>query len=677
MALLLLLLAPLVASTTVSPVQKVIELLDDLKSKVEADFANEGKLMEEYTNWCDEEANEKEDAITSSKRSITDFKATIQDATATIGTLTSTIGELTGKISSSEGDLKQAVSIREKEHKDFAAAEKELEETVDSLTRATSVLKKNLGFLQGGNVAKKLGMMASGLQKIVEASWVNEHQKAVLQSLIQSQSGESDEDMDLQPQATAAAYESQSGGILDTIADMQAKAEESLSSTRSEEMNTEHSFQMVKQGLEDEIAVMKKQLSQATLTRSKTEEELHAAQQSLTETETTLAQDEKYLAELKQSCAAKASEWAERQRSAADETAAIEKAKGILSDGVTALVQTSVRVTTTSAIEESSAARKNVVELLSVLSKKFHSFGLVQLSSRARSDPFGKIRGLVETMIARLEKEAAAEATQKAFCDEETSESKAKQADLTGKIDKTSSRMEKAEADKASLSEAVKTLEGELAEMDAGQSEATKMRQEEHAEYLKSSKDFKDSATAVAKAMEVLNEYYNSASFLQVRATTRRSGSRQPEFGGAKSDVGATIVSILEMAEGDFTQMLAEAEAGESEAQGVYDKLVQENAVVKATKQGDIKGKTSEAKQLEVAIGNYKEDKATTGDELDAVLTYLDKLKPQCETKVMSYGDKKAAREKEIEGLKEALDILSKDESFLQVKTSLRSSRRA
>ena len=33
---------------------------------------------------------------------------------------------------------------------------------------------------------------------------------------------------------------------------------------------------------------------------------------------------------------------------------------------------------------------------------------------------------------------------------------------------------------------------------------------------------------------------------------------------------------------------------------------------------------------------NYKEDKETTGKELDAVLAYLDKLKPQCETKVTS-----------------------------------------
>ena len=138
-----------------------------------------------------------------------------------------------------------------------------------------------------------------------------------------------------------------------------------------------------------------------------------------------------------------------------------------------------------------------------------------------------------------------------------------------------------------------------------------------------------------------------------------------------------------------------------------------------------MKGKTNEVKQLEVALGNYKENKATTSKELDAVLTYLDKLKPQCETKVglgalgsgdfslvsekrcnqhsvaargvfhvvldgnveiaswkrpkklqaMSYGERKAKREQEIAGLKEALTILS-GESLLQVKTTLRGARR-
>jgi len=650
----------------VSPVQKVIQLLDELKGKVASDLENESKLMEEYSMWCDEEANTKEDAITSSKRTIGDLKATIEDSKATIGTLTSTIDELTQKISSEEADLTAATEIRDKEHADFAASEKELVDTVDSLERATSVLKKNLGFMQTGKAAKVLASVASGLSKIVEASWVNAHQKSVIQSLLQSQSGESDEDLSLQPQATSAAYSSQSSGILDTIADMQEKAEESLSSSRKDEMEAQHAYAMLKQGLEDSISVAKKQLGEATQTRATTEEELHAAEGALTETEATLAADTKYLAELKQSCETKATEWAARQKQAGEETAAIEKAKEILSEGVKVFLQTSSRVKSLAQEEESADTRAQAVRVLSGLSKKFHSFALVELASRARSDPFGKVRGLIEDMIAKLTKEAAEEADQKSFCDEEIGESKSKQADLTGKLDKTSARIQKAEADKAKLLEDIKTLESEIAEIDAGQAEATAVRQQEHEEYIKASTDFKDSAAAVAKAIDVLSEYYSQASFVQVG---------QPEFGGANTDVGSTITSVLEVAESDFTQMLAEAEADEESAQSAYDKLTKDNAVTKATKQGDVKGKTNEVKQLEVALGNYKENKATTGKELDAVLAYLDKLKPQCETKAMSYGERKARREQEIAGLKEALTILS-GESLLQVKTTLRGARR-
>jgi len=666
-----LLLITLLGATAVkvSPVQKVIQLLDDLKGKVEGDLAAEEKMMEEYTAWCDEEANTKEDAITSSKRTIGDLEATIEDAKATILSLTSSIDELTGKISTSEKELDDATALRTKGHEDFLAAEKELVDTVDSLERAQAVLKKNLGFVQTGGAAKALGALASGLQKVVEASWVNAHQKKVLQSLLQAASSDSDEDLSLQPQATAAAYGSQSGGIIDTIVDMAEKAEASLSSTRKDEMEAAHEFAMLKQSLEDEIAVAKKQLSQATLTRSTTEEELHTAETSLTETKETLAADEKYLEELKQSCSVKATEWTARQKQASEETAAIEKAKDVLSEGVKVFLQTGAKLTTKSEQDEAMDSRAQAVRILSGLARKFHSYSMTQLVSSARSDPFGKIRGLIEGMISKLTKEAAEEADQKSFCDEEISESKAKQADLTGKLDKTAARIAKAEAGKAQALEDIKTLEAEIAEIDAGTAEATKVREEEHAEYLKASKDFKDSAEAVAKAIGVLSEYYN-AGFVQVSA-------RQPsaDFGGAKSDVGSTIISILEVAESDFTKMLAESEADESSSQTAYDKLTDENKVTKATKVADAKGKTSEVKQLEVALGNYKENKETTSGELDAVLAYLDKLKPQCETKVMSYGERKAKREQEIEGLKEALTILSA-ESLLQVKSQLRGARR-
>merc|ERR1719454_1347259 len=234
-------------------------------------------------------------------------------------------------------------------------------------------------------------------------------------------------------------------------------------------------------------------------------------------TKKVLADDESYLAELKESCTAKATEWSIRQKDAGEETAAIEKAKEILSTGVKVFLQTSSMTRTTDEDVETAQRRASAVRTLRALAKKYNTFGLLELSMSAKSDPFGKVRGLIESMIAKLTKEAAEEADLKSFCDEETSESKKKQADLTAKLDKTNARIAKAVASKAKLTEDIKILEEQIAEIDAADADATKIRGEEHEEYLKSSKDFKDSAEAVAKAISVLTEYYSSASFVQTQ----------------------------------------------------------------------------------------------------------------------------------------------------------------
>merc|ERR1719162_1980260 len=70
-----------------------------------------------------------------------------------------------------------------------------------------------------------------------------------------------------------------------------------------------------------------------------------------------------------------------------------------------------------------------VVTVVTKLAQKHHSAALAQLASRIkavmsfgaadRADVFGKIKGLISDMVAKLEKEAESEATEKAYCDEE------------------------------------------------------------------------------------------------------------------------------------------------------------------------------------------------------------------------------------------------------------------
>merc|ERR1719421_115466 len=572
----------------------------------------------------------KEDAITSAKRTIGDLEAAIQDLTASIAELTS------------ETDLNEATSVRSDERADFEGEEKELVETVDTLDRALVVLKRGQTFMQSKSMSADLQKIATGLKSIVQATWVNAKQKAMVQSLLQSE----DEDLSLQPQATTAAFASQGGGILDMLGELKTEAEDSLSTMRKSEMESNHKFEMLKMSLETELKNMKERLSDATNEKSGEEQSKSSNMEELAETQKSLAADEAYLTELNTSCAAKAAEWAARQKQAAEEQAAIEKAKEILADGVKAFLQVSSHHRN----KVDDVKLNQVSKLLKALSMKNHkSYALAQLAASASSDTFAKVKGLIEDMIDRLTKEAAEEADAKAFCDTEVSKSRAKQEKLSSTLDMHSVRIEKATAAVAKLQEQIKGLQAEVAEIDQSQSEATAIRESEKAEFTKASAEYSQSAEAVANAISVLQSYYSSGSFVQTK--------QAPEFGGSNTDIGSTIIELLEVAESDFTRLLAET-AAETEAQTAYDALTQKNKVSRAAKTEEAKGKENEVKSLEMSLTNYKEDHASTSKELSAVLDYLEKLKPQCETKVMTYAERKAAREAEIEGLKEALTIL-------------------
>merc|ERR1719265_711566 len=198
-------------------------------------------------------------------------------------------------------------------------------------------------------------------------------------------------------------------------------------------------------------------------------------------------------------------------------------------------------------------------------------------------------------MIAKLLKEAQEEATQKAFCDEEMGKSKASEAEKTATIDKLQSRIDGASATIAELTEAVKTLEAEIAEIDSAQSEATKIRTEESAKNKAAISDFSQSADAVVKAMGVLKSFYEGA-LIQTSSKTGR-----PSFGGAKSDTGSSIISVLEVAESDFTRLLAETETAEDSAAEAYEKQTKENEVSKATKDAAAEAYEKQTKENEVS----------------------------------------------------------------------------
>ncbi len=128
----------------------------------------------------------------------------------------------------------------------------------------------------------------------------------------------------------------------------------------------------------------------------------------------------------------------------------------------------------------------------------------LRMGAAAGDDPFAKVKGLIEEMIAKLVNEANQEATQKAFCDEEISKSKASKDEKTMESEKITSRLDTATSKKNELGNSVNELQAEIAALDKAMGEATKLRTEEKATYDKASKDFKEAAEAVESAISLL-----------------------------------------------------------------------------------------------------------------------------------------------------------------------------
>merc|ERR1719252_206567 len=135
-----LLLIPGARAANESPITRVVELIQELKAKVEADGKAEQKTYDKFACWCEKTLARKAAAIDDAKELITKTQQEIIELKGKLGELGATIKQLEKEIAENEEARKEATEIREKENEDYMAEKTEAEQCIGALEAAIKVL---------------------------------------------------------------------------------------------------------------------------------------------------------------------------------------------------------------------------------------------------------------------------------------------------------------------------------------------------------------------------------------------------------------------------------------------------------------------------------------------------------------------------------------------------------
>jgi len=642
----------------VTPVQKVVELMEGMLEKGKSEKQAEQVQFAAFKQFCEDTAGAKQTAIAKAADLIEKLQADIEVYAADAARLTREIAGHDEDIAVWTGDVKAATKVRSLEVADYEAMHQDFSESIDALTRAIAVLKSQAHSRNQASFAQ--------VSELMELSLIPKPAKKAIDTFLQQ-----DPSVGLGVSAPEAyGYEFQSKGVIEMLEKLLDKFMGERTTLEKEEMTTKHAFEMLMQDMNAQITEGKQDRTEKAETKAKKLQSKADAEGSLTDTTTTKAADEKYLSDLTATCEQKATDFESRQELRAEELEAITKAIDIISSGdvkgnaetyLPGMLQKGTALASLRAeLQSQGAAQARAARFLQTRARELGSRVLASVAGHTAADPFAKVKKMMKDLLVRLMEEANEEAEHKGWCDQELSTNEQTRKEKTQAVETLHAEIDQLEASISKLTEDLSDLAEAVAELDKAMAKATKLRAEEKEENEKTIADAGAAQTAVAQALTVLNEFYAKAG--EATALLQQQPEAPPIFDapykGMQAENGG-VVGMLEVIQSDFARLETDTKNAEAAAQQEYDTFMTDSKVDKTQKSKDIEHKTAKKQDHSQALVTKQSDLEGTQKELDAALAYFDRLKPSCVDAGVSYEDRVMRRKQEIESLQQALRILN------------------
>jgi len=664
-------------SAVANPIRKVVTLLQNMAKKVAKEGEHETQLYEKFKCYCTTGSGDLQASISASSAKIPALQSDIETAESTAARLAGELKQHAADRTAAEEAIKEATSIREKEHAVFATEAAELKDYLAALGKAIPAIETGMS----GTGLMQLGSGVAMLRRAVNAN--NQITDDDRQSVIAFLSG-----------SNSADYSPKSGEIVGILKEMNSNFAKSLSELEEKEASSAALHEELVTAKEKEVKSLGSSIEKKTARVGELKMEIVQMKNELTSGQAALAEDTQFLADLEKDCDAKTAEFEERVKLRNEELVAIQETIQILnSDDALELFKKTLP--SPSFVQVNAGAAQAKARALAALTRaQIASKGLgpstrfITLSLNGQKVDFTKVIKMIDDMVILLKTEQADDDSKKEYCGSQIDKAEDKVKELSKTASDLETSIDERKATIAQLTDELKVLNAGIAELDKLVEEATVQRKGENEEF----KELLSSNSAAKELLQFaktrLNKFYNpklalsqngkQMSLLAKASLQRRMWSFKdapdppPETWGAyqkKGQESSGVVSMINLLIRDIDKEIAEAEKQEEMSQKEYENLMSDSAEKRAKDLKAIKVKTSAKANTEELATSETSDLSSTKKEFMATSSFLSDLHAECDWLMQNFDLRKSARAEEMDNLKAAKAVLSgADFSLLQKK---------
>jgi len=648
-----------------NPIRKVVTMLQDMKKQVTDEGVAEEKAFEEFMCYCKTGVSTLDQSIAASEAKIEALGSSIKALSEKKAATEAALKEHTASRAEAKETMSKATALRDTESKAALKFKSDSDTNISAIAAAVKAIEKGMAasFLQtsGANMLRQYAMEKATMPD------------ADRQALLSFLSGSSD-------------YAPKSGQIVGILKEMGDEMAATLADDQKAEAEAQATYDQMMTAKTKEVNTLTAQIEEEMTRLGELSVSLGDDANDLEETKDTLAEDTQYLAELKKGCATKEAEWEARCKVRAEELVALsETIEALNADDALELFKKTLPSASSSFVQvEQRAAtlRARALQLLRSAPSRGAEIDLVLLAMQGKTAGFEKVIKLIDEMMVNLKKEQADDDNKKLYCETELDKSEDQKKELERGIEVSDTAIEDLKAAIATWTQEIADLKASISALDKSVAEATKLRQEENAEFKELMQNNKASKEVLLWAKNRLNKFYNPklykeeetpAALVQIRAHRSVDGVAPPpppatfDAYTKKGQETGVVVSMLDKIVNDIDMTTTEAETEEKDAQADYETLMGDAGAKRAADSKALTEKTMAKAHGEESLQNEEANKKDLTVQLMETTQVISNLHAECDWLIKYFDVRKAARTEEIESLDKAKAVLNgADYSLLQ-----------